>query len=64
MPKREGSLIYSLMHHGWWQGKEQFRNRWSCHFEFDRTVTDAEKEQVITAAMDGLTSLDGAGPKE
>ena len=49
--KREGGLLYTLMHHGWKQGQEVFRNRVTLLFQFDRTVSEEEQEEAISAVL-------------
>ena len=61
MSEREGDLVYDLMHHGWRKGVEIFRNRWTAHFHFDKSVPEEEREQIIEAARAGL---DGIGRVE
>lgn len=55
-----GNTVYTLMHHGWKKGVEQFRNRASFAFQFDSTVSEEERKATINltiAAPDLLQEL-------
>jgi len=45
------TTIYSLMHHEWRKGIEQFKNRFSFNFQFDKDVSEDEKESTILMTM-------------
>jgi hypothetical protein len=40
--KRDGTLVYSLMHAGWRKGVEQFRNEFWIHVSSHGEYNDAE----------------------
>jgi len=39
------------MHHEWRKGIEQFKNRFSFNFQFDKDVSEDEKEATILMTM-------------
>lgn len=41
---RAGDGIYEMMHDGWRKGEEQLKNRVSIKFDFDKSVSDEERE--------------------
>lgn len=54
---REGNTIYSVMHHGWRKGVEQFRNRIAIHVVFDPAVEHEEREHVLSSIAAAPTLL-------
>lgn len=52
---REGTIVYTLEHHGWRKGKEEFRNRFSVQIVRGPDISDEETEanaRLIQAAPD------------
>ena len=58
-PEQPG-VLYTVEHHGWHKGLEQFRNRVAIKFEFAKSVPVQEREEWIArtaAAPDLLEAL-------
>lgn len=53
--KREGTTFYTLMHDCFRRGEEQFRNRIYFGVNFDRTVTESERERFLADLHSRLT---------
>jgi len=56
---RAGRTVYALMHAGWREGAEQFKNRITITVQYDRECTEAEAEAcacLVEASPDLLDS--------
>lgn len=56
---REGRTVYTLMHHGWVKGEEQFRNRLYFNLQYDHKTVTAKEAESVTADIVKAISAHG-----
>jgi hypothetical protein len=53
--ERDGRTVYTLMHHGWSKGEEQFRNRYYFQVQYDHsTLTEKDGEAMAETIISAI----------